>query len=69
MLLFRWGALGAAGAPGAAGAFPATGGVAGNADPFLMCRSPLLVLIWICAAPDPIFPLTVLFSSPLIVSP
>ena len=66
MLLFKWGALGATGAFGALGG---AGGAAGNADPFLMCRSPLLVLIWICVVPDPIFPLNVLSSSPLTVSP
>jgi hypothetical protein len=41
------------------------GGVAGKPEPFLMRRSPLSALRTIFTAPEPILPLTVLFSSPL----
>ena len=60
---FRCGAFGVAGVfgvtgtPGAAGA---SAGAEGNAEPFLMPRSPLSELIEIFGPPAPIFPLTVL---------
>ena len=61
---FRWRALGGAGVPGGAGALGTTG-AAGNAGPFLIRTSPLLELNTILALPDPIFPFTVLSSSPV----
>src|SRR5208282_4772521 len=69
---FKWRALGAAGVPGAARVLAdglSTEGAALKPEPFLMRRSPLSVVRTILEEPEPIFPVTVLFSSPLTSNP